>query len=251
MAGVAVDRRVLLQWINAVQEVFLKLLAAGRHAVGMPLDGVSPQLMDHMHTLDEAIAQYLEALADRLDGRQDHAVPAASKLLSDAAKALQAQARDASPDATTLAHLKDYGVLSRELLDALGQLEQDLQVAAEVVGGQDRGNRGRPPGWGREIPSPLRGEGPGEKRVSASLARAKALVCRSEGQRRSGGEQVGPALDLCHPGAGKVALGREQLENGTEAGLIPFEYGIIGVPRGSVTSASAYSCWRSAALTSA
>jgi hypothetical protein len=95
--------------------------------------------MDQMHILDEAIARYLEALADRLDVRQDHAVPAASKLLSDSAKALQAQARHASPDATTLAHLKDYGVLCRELLDALMQLEQDLQVAAEVVGGQDRG----------------------------------------------------------------------------------------------------------------
>jgi multidrug resistance protein MdtO len=137
--GVAVDRRVLLQWINAVQEVFLKLSAAGRHAVGMPLDGVSPPLLDQMHILDEAIAQYLEALADRLEGRQDHAVPAASKLLSDAAKALQAHARDATTDATMLAHLKDYGVLSRELLDALVQLEQDLQVAAEVGGGQDRG----------------------------------------------------------------------------------------------------------------
>jgi uncharacterized membrane protein YccC len=154
--GEAVDRRVLLQWINAVQEVFLKLLAAGRHAVGMPLDGMSSQLIDQMHTMDEAIAQYLEALADRLDGQQDHAVPAASKLLSDAAKALQAQVQNATPDATTLTHLKDYGVLSHELLDALWQLEQDLQVAAEVVGGQDREKPGMPTRLetGNSLPSP-------------------------------------------------------------------------------------------------
>ena len=156
--GAAADRRVLVQWINAVQEVFLKSLAAGRHTVGMPLDGVPPPLMEQTHTLDEAIARYLEALADRLEGRQDHAVPAASKLLSDAAEALQARARDASPDATTLAHLKDYGVLSRELLGALVQLGQDLQVAAEVVGGRERGEPATATrlGRGNSLSSPRR-----------------------------------------------------------------------------------------------
>jgi uncharacterized membrane protein YccC len=117
----------LLQLINHAQRVFLKLLALGRHRVGMNLDGVAPPVVDRMNVLDEAVAKALEALGASLDGRQGVTTADIDNLLSDFERGV-----DSHPGGPVVAQLREHIVLYREFLSSLTELGRDIQAVGKA-----------------------------------------------------------------------------------------------------------------------
>ena len=117
----------LLQLINHAQRVFLKLLALGRHRVGMNLDGVAPPVVDRMNVLDEAVAKALEALGASLDGRQGVTMADIDNLLSDFERGV-----DSHPGGLVVAQLGEHIVLYREFLSSLTELGRDIQAVGKA-----------------------------------------------------------------------------------------------------------------------
>jgi len=136
VSDAAKERQALLQLINQLQDVFLKLLAVSRQELGMNLDSVAQPVLAQLHALDEEVAKNFEALAGRLDHRQDVAVTTLDQPVAHFEDAVNARVNQESTPELTLAQLKAHVVLYRELLTSLRQLEQDMQAATGAVAEQ-------------------------------------------------------------------------------------------------------------------
>jgi len=141
------EHNTLLQLINHVQRVFLKLLALGRHRAGMNLDSMAQPVVDRMHELDEAIAKTLEALGDSLESRQGVVTVDIDHLFSGFEEVVKSHSGQGNSYGPVEARLREYVVLYREFLASLAELNRDIQAAAEEASEGAGLGRYRHPAW--------------------------------------------------------------------------------------------------------
>jgi len=112
------------------QAVFLALLSVVRHRIDVSLGTLPDAVRQPVRTLGEAIADSLEVVADRVEGKGGGALPPISALLARA----EAAAADAeqTADPRLAAHLQGRLAAYKQLVRRLEFLERDTEIAATV-----------------------------------------------------------------------------------------------------------------------
>jgi multidrug resistance protein MdtO len=112
------------------QAVFLALLSVVRHRIDVSLGALPDTVRQPLRTLGDAIGDVLEAVADRVEGKGDVAVPPLAALLSRA----EAAAVDAEgiADPRLAAHLQGRLAAYHQLVARLELLERDVERGGPI-----------------------------------------------------------------------------------------------------------------------